>query len=147
MGEKTLIAVVDDEPVWLTAIGRALSRAGHHSLLLGDPENAAETIVDELPDVVIVDRWMPGLGGVGLVKELRARLGDRCPPVILVSGDLADISEEDDELFALRMEKPISLQSLLEEVRRLALTAKRSGTHAKISAADRAKKSSEKSGR
>lgn len=142
MGEKTLIAVVDDEPTWLTAIGRALARVGHHSLLLGDADSAADQIVAERPDVVIVDRWMPGLGGVALARELRARLEERCPPIILVSGDLGDVPEEDEELFALLMEKPLSLSSLLEEVHRLAQHAKRSGTHAKPTAVDREKKGS-----
>lgn len=127
MKEQTLIAVVDDDPMWLATAGRMLSRDGYHVLLIGDPLEAPEQIADERPAVVILDLAMPGLNGVQLARALLRDLGERTPPMVLISGDLSELGREDGALFEAAYEKPVSLQQLLSEVRRLVRGQKISG--------------------
>ena len=128
MTQQTLIAVVDDEPVWLAAVGRALAREGYHAQLIGDPEAALDLVASERPAVVIVDRHMPRMSGLELAARLQRRLSDRCPPLILVTGDLAELSARERDRFEAIYEKPVSLKQLMRQVRRLVRGQKRSGT-------------------
>lgn len=130
--DKAMIAVVDDEPTWLATVGRALSREGHHALLLGDPSRAAEQIPKERPAAVILDHSMPEVTGVELAQQLTATLGDACPPLILVTADLRDLDREARALFVAAYEKPVSLRQLMNELRRLLRGRKVSGTIAQV---------------
>jgi DNA-binding response OmpR family regulator len=38
------------------------------------------------PVVVILDYLLPGLSGAEVTRELRARLGEEAPPIVLVTG-------------------------------------------------------------
>lgn len=135
MTERTQIAVVDDEPVWLTTVGRALSREGYHAQLIGDPDAALALIASERPTVVIVDRYMPRLGGLELAERLQHRLGERCPPLVLVTGDLGDLSPSQLARFEAVFEKPVSLKQLMRTMRRLVRGQKSSGTVRAVSEA------------
>lgn len=128
MSERTLIAVVDDEPVWLAAVGRGLSREGYHAQLIGDPEAAVSLVREEKPSVVILDRWMPQLSGLELAEQLKSELGDACPALVLVTGDLVDVTPSQLARFDAIFEKPVSLKVLLRTVRRLVRGQKSSGT-------------------
>jgi FixJ family two-component response regulator len=62
------------------------------------------------PDVVIVDRLMPGLSGDEVLDALRRAA--RTVPVILMSGNVAGAV---DGFFAI-LEKPFNLQRMAEVV-------------------------------
>ncbi|HJL14185.1 MAG TPA: response regulator [Sandaracinaceae bacterium LLY-WYZ-13_1] len=131
MGEsrqRTWIAVVDDDPTWLATLGRALSREGYHTLLVGDGDRAATRIPHEEPAAVILDHRMPRTTGVELARGLRAAMGERCPPLILVTGDLRELAPGDRELFVAAYEKPVRLRRLMQELRRVIRGRKSSGT-------------------
>lgn len=128
MNDQTLIAVVDDDPMWLATAGRMLSRDGYHVLLIGDPMKATAQIAKERPAVVVLDLAMPGLDGVELARALLRELGEAAPPMVLISGDLRDLTREEGALFEAAYEKPVSLRQLLSEVRRLVRGQKVSGT-------------------
>lgn len=128
MTHRAMIAVVDDEPTWLAAVGRALSRDGHHALLLGDPLRAAEQIPREAPAAVILDNSMPDISGVELARRLTTALGDACPPLILVTADLGELDRDARSLFVAAYEKPVSLRQLMNELRRVLRGRKASGT-------------------
>lgn len=128
MGDQQLIAVVDDEPVWLASLGRALERAGYRTLPIADSTQAVELVAVERPAAMIVDYSMPWLAGDELASELHKSLGDECPPLILVTGDLADLGTEARSLFAACFQKPVSLHDLLAELQRVIHSAKSSST-------------------
>jgi DNA-binding response OmpR family regulator len=128
MTREQLVAVVDDEPVWRTSLGRALSLRGYRSLLLGDPRTALRELVRERPDAVILDHSMPGLSGSELAERLRGALGDACPPLLLVTGDLYQLSEAERAPFAATFVKPVALGELCAELRRVLRGALSSGT-------------------
>ncbi len=132
MAERTLIAVVDDEPTWLATMGRALAREGYHAQLIGDGEAAVDLIVAERPLVAVLDRHMPRISGLELSARLRARLGESCPPLVLVTGDLNELSEPELDRFDAAYEKPVPLALLMRTVRRLVRGQKSSGTIAAV---------------
>src|SRR5688572_10438008 len=99
MRDRTLIAVVSDEPGWLAAMGAMLASAGMHSLLVGDRASAIAQIAIDAPAVAIVP-------SSALAFELHRRMGDACPLLVLVTADLAELDAGDEILFQAAYEKP-----------------------------------------
>jgi DNA-binding response OmpR family regulator len=128
MTKQQLIAVVDDEPVWLASLGRALTLRGYEPLLLERPERALDEVPRRRPVAMIVDYSMPRLTGAELASRLQGSLGDECPPLILVTGDLEELSPAERAPFAAAFGKPVPLQELFAELRRVVRGALSSGT-------------------
>lgn len=70
------ILIVDDEP-WAREIVKALGEwTKHHIHVIGEAEDGTQALqmVEDLgPHIVITDMRMPGLDGIGLLKELSER--------------------------------------------------------------------------
>lgn len=79
------LLVLDDEPLNLEIIGEYLSDTGYQLSFFEDPELAWQTL-DERPydfDVVVMDRMMPKLDGLSLLKRLKSDVRMRHLPVIM----------------------------------------------------------------
>jgi DNA-binding response OmpR family regulator len=111
MPNKTLVAVVDEEPSWLGLVGNTLSEHGFHALLLGDGDGAVERITTDGPAVVI-------LPSATLAQRLWSTLGEACPALLLVTHDLEELTDAEAGLFEAAYEKPVSLARIVDEVRR-----------------------------
>src|SRR6266576_361622 len=78
-----------------------------------------EVGIRELPDLVLLDIWMPDADGITLLKEW-ATGGQLTMPVIMMSGHgTIDTAVEATRIGAMDfLEKPIALQKLLATVKR-----------------------------
>jgi two-component system sensor histidine kinase RpfC len=117
------ILVADDNPTNREVIGRILERAGHAVTLVNDGEQALDAVERAMPDVVILDRNMPGLGGVEALQALRLMTRGRARlPVIMLSADVTPEAKGE----ALNagadafLSKPIETMRLLNEIHSLA---------------------------
>ncbi|MEI7532293.1 MAG: response regulator [Betaproteobacteria bacterium] len=111
------ILVVDDEMGIRELLNEILSDEGH---VVYSAENAhqARTIRDQLlPDLVLLDIWMPDTDGVTLLKEW-SKAGKLTMPVVMMSGHATiDTAVEATRIGACNfLEKPIALQKLLKTV-------------------------------
>lgn len=111
------ILVVDDEMGIRELLSEILSDEGHS---IQTAENAAEARAiraNNMPDLVLLDIWMPDTDGVTLLKEWQ-RDGLLTMPVIMMSGHATiDTAVEATRIGALNfLEKPIALQKLLKAV-------------------------------
>lgn len=66
------ILVVDDDPKLLNMLQRTLTHEGFHVLTAPDGNAAIEKVQTHHPDVIVLDWLMPGLDGIGVIKQLRA---------------------------------------------------------------------------
>jgi DNA-binding response OmpR family regulator len=114
------IMVVDDEVGALTLIGIMLERGGFTVLKARDASMALEALENAVePDLFILDVMMPGMDGIALCREIRARSRTARTPVIILSarGD-ADAIEEGFEAGADDyLSKPILHHDLVRKVR------------------------------
>ena len=111
------ILVVDDEMGIRELLNEILSDEGH---VVYSAENAqqARTVRDQLlPDLVLLDIWMPDTDGVTLLKEW-AKDDKLTMPVIMMSVHATiDTAVEATRIGACNfLEKPIALQKLLKTV-------------------------------
>lgn len=67
-----LIAVVEDDPQVRAAVERALGAAGYSVCSAASGLDGLTRIVDEQPDVVVLDLGLPDIDGLELLKMLRA---------------------------------------------------------------------------
>ena len=80
-----IIYVIDDEPHVCDAIRDLLTAHGREVADFGSAEDFLAAYQKGRPGCLLVDAHLPGLSGIGLLGELRAR-GDHLP-VILITGD------------------------------------------------------------
>ncbi|MDL5592199.1 response regulator transcription factor [Bacillus subtilis] len=67
------ILVVEDDAQTAAYLLRGLSESGHVVDVAGDGNSGQDMALEGIHDVLIVDRRLPGLDGIGLIKALRAR--------------------------------------------------------------------------
>jgi DNA-binding response OmpR family regulator len=72
MTPQARILVVDDEPGLLDVLQEHLSICGYHVETALNGEAALAAIARSRPDVVLLDFHMPGMGGLELLRRIRA---------------------------------------------------------------------------
>ena len=98
-------------------LSEILGDEGHVVITAENAQQAREARAASVPDLVLLDIWMPDTDGVTLLKEWQ-RDGLLSMPVIMMSGHATiDTAVEATRIGALNfLEKPISLQKLLKAV-------------------------------
>lgn len=111
-----LIAVFDNEPVFLELMEAALADEGYRTIVSPSLDGARDTIERERPALILLDLRMDGAGpDIALLRALRASPRTAAIPVIVCSADLAYLRSHDDELRALgaaTLAKPFDLSAL-----------------------------------
>src|SRR4030067_1297263 len=116
MEKKVLI--VDDEERVVQSIAGVLEDEGFQVTEARSGEEAIKIFQQEVPDVTLLDIWMPGMDGMEVLKRLKW-IAPECQ-VIMISGH-ATISTA---MTAVKLgafdfiEKPLSLDVLLMTIRR-----------------------------
>lgn len=80
------IAIVDDNEALAKGIAWRLQDRGHATDLLHDGLEASEFLSGDANDLVILDINLPGLDGLAILREMRAR-GDQRPVLLLTARD------------------------------------------------------------
>jgi putative two-component system response regulator len=120
------LLIIDDELSTILIVQKCLTVAGYRNIvILTESEMALETIVQENPDVVLLDLVMPGVGGLEILTRLRAlEQMAHLPVIIITSSEDEAVRNKALELGATDLlTKPIRATDLLPRVRN-ALTLK-----------------------
>ncbi len=114
------VAIVDDDPAFTDVIAEFLAIEGYQTVAWRGEVDPVEVIRRERPDVVILDvRLTNGLGGLGVLTELRADPDLHDLPVVVCTADSRFLREHGDELAALHadtLEKPFDLDDLTTKI-------------------------------
>jgi two-component system nitrogen regulation response regulator NtrX len=111
------ILVVDDEKDIRTLIEEILTDEGYRVSSAGDAEQARLQVSDRMPDLILLDIWMPDTDGITLLKEWSASGQFDCPVVIMSGHGTVETAVEATRLGAADfIEKPVSLAKLLRIV-------------------------------
>ena len=113
---KNNIFLIDDDKNILTSVSMLLESEGYKVKTFSDGESGLKAILENHPDIAVVDIKMPRLDGIELLKKLR-KTSDM-PVIFLTSKDT-----EIDELLGLKIgaddyiTKPFSQKILIERIR------------------------------
>jgi two-component system nitrogen regulation response regulator NtrX len=113
------ILVVDDEPGIRELMREILEEEGYEVRAAENGTAARAALDDKVPDLVLLDIWMPDVDGVTLLKEWKTQ-GRLTMPVVMMSGHgTVHTAVEATRLGAFDyLEKPVSYKQLLETVRK-----------------------------
>ena len=110
------IALVDDDRNILTSVSIALQAEGFLTRVYSDGESALKALLDNPPDLAVLDIKMPRMDGMELLRRLREK--SQLPVIFLTSKD-----DELDEALGLAMgaddyvAKPFSQRLLIARIR------------------------------
>ncbi len=110
------IALVDDDRNILTSVSIALQSEGFTVRIYSDGETALKALLENAPDLAVLDIKMPRMDGMELLRRLREKSG--IPTIFLTSKD-----DELDEALGLAMgaddyiTKPFSQRLLIARIR------------------------------
>src|SRR6188768_771313 len=110
------IALVDDDRNILTSVSIALQTEGFLTRVYSDGESALKALIENPPDLAVLDIKMPKMDGLELLRRLRER--SAIPVIFLTSKD-----DELDEALGLAMgaddyiSKPFSQRLLIARIR------------------------------
>jgi len=115
---RARILVVDDDPRLAASVRRALAYAGHSVRVAESGESALSAAAAELPDLVVLDRMLPGLDGAEVCRRLRT---DSSVPILMLTARdaVADRVTGLDAGADDYLVKPFALDELLARVRAL----------------------------
>ena len=82
------VLVVDDDEVIRSLVRDGLEREGFEVCLAGDGESALRVLVEEAPNLVILDVNLPAIGGFDVLSSIRDSSG---VPVILLTGRVDEV--------------------------------------------------------
>ncbi|PLY05438.1 MAG: DNA-binding response regulator [Desulfuromonas sp.] len=115
MAEKKTVLVVEDEEDILALLHFNLVKAGYRVECASCGEEGLRKLKEQLPDLMLLDLMLPGIGGLDICRKLRAEERTAKLPIIMLTarGEEADVVQglelgADDYLT-----KPFSIKVLL----------------------------------
>jgi DNA-binding response OmpR family regulator len=128
-GSKKKILLIDDDASLLLTLSDFLKFEGYDVITADSGEKGLKKLAKLTPDLIILDMSMPGMGGVGFLKEISSQDGKPKYPVLVLTAR-ANMAEffaniDVDGFIA----KPCDPDDLLMEVARIVFL--RSGGEAK----------------
>ena len=78
------VLIVDDEEELAKTIAERLEIRGIKCRTVSESDKAIDLIKSQTPDVVVLDLMMPGIGGLGILKQIKSM--EINIPVILLTG-------------------------------------------------------------
>jgi two-component system, NtrC family, nitrogen regulation response regulator NtrX len=113
------ILVVDDEADIRGLLKEILSEEGYEVDVAADAGQARSSRASVVPDLVLLDIWMPDTDGITLLREWSVTDGYDCPVVMMSGHGTVETAVEATRLGAFDfVEKPLSLTKLLRTVER-----------------------------
>ena len=114
------ILVADDEDVVLEIMARKIASQGYEVLTAKDGQEAWAKIVNEIPDVIILDLNMPKMDGWAVLSQLRQNPPSRrWQPVIIVSArnELESFQKGMNMEADHYLTKPCQIDDILKSIR------------------------------
>ncbi|MEX2529920.1 MAG: response regulator transcription factor [Gemmatimonadota bacterium] len=123
------VLVVEDEADIAALVAYQLTREGYRVETASTGDEAFTSIDREPPDLVVLDRMLPGISGEEILREIRGRSATRSLPVLVLSAK----REQEDRIEGLELgaddylTKPFSPRELVLRVRSILRRVDRKG--------------------
>ena len=107
------ILVVDDEESICQSLSGILADEGHEVITAASGEEALRVVEEDLPSLVLLDIWLPGIDGIEVLKAIKAAHPQML--VVMMSGHgTIETAVKATKLGAFDfIEKPLSLEKVI----------------------------------
>jgi two-component system phosphate regulon response regulator PhoB len=115
------ILIIEDERGLTDVLSYNLQREGYDTLVAHDGQEGLRKAQMHLPDVILLDLMLPGMGGLDVCRELRGGERTRHVPILMLTAK----AEETDQVVGFSMgaddyvTKPFSVKVLLQRIKAL----------------------------
>ncbi|MBI3830301.1 MAG: response regulator transcription factor [Planctomycetes bacterium] len=118
MAQKKTVLVVDDEIDVRTGVARMLLQHGYAVQAYGTAEDALLALREGVKaDLMVLDIMLPGMTGLGLLREIRGPMRNRVPVILLTArSNSADIGDGYNKGAEFYLTKPFEPKTLLNAV-------------------------------
>jgi two-component system alkaline phosphatase synthesis response regulator PhoP len=115
------ILVADDEVYMLRLLEMTFKKGGYEVVTCRDGKEALALAASALPQLIVLDVMMPGLDGLGALRQLKEDAATRGIPVVVLSAKGHALTRVEAEVAgaALFLAKPFSPNQLLLEVQKI----------------------------
>ncbi len=126
------VLVVEDEPDIAALIAYQLTREGFRVETASNGDQALAAVGREIPDLVVLDRMLPGLSGDEILRTLRRENATQGLPVLMLTAK----REQEDRIEGLELgaddylTKPFSPRELVLRVQSILRRAEQAGSEA-----------------
>jgi two-component system, OmpR family, phosphate regulon response regulator PhoB len=116
---QTRILLIEDEKGLVQSLTWYFNREGYETTAVADGAEGLRKAQTLLPDLILLDLMLPGMGGLDVCRELRSGEKTKQIPIIIITAR----SEETDEVIGLSMgaddyvTKPFSNKVLLQRIK------------------------------
>lgn len=85
-GALATILAIEDDPSFRDLLKLHLESAGHALRGAADPEEGLRAVLEDPPDLILLDLDLPYLSGFEVLEALKADEASRAVPVIIITG-------------------------------------------------------------
>lgn len=112
--EEVSVLLVDDEPDITDALGELLRLNGYRVRVAHTGEAALAAVAAQMPMCAIIDLGLPGIGGVELIRRLRAQYGAALVLLVVTGQPGVDSGHDESEAAGADyvMAKPLDFERL-----------------------------------
>jgi DNA-binding NtrC family response regulator len=123
MSAQRKVLVVDDDPVVGQSFDRVLSRKGYAVITAANGDEALAKLATEKYDIVFTDLRMPGMDGLEVAEQVKAR--QPWTPVVIVTGYGSKPSEDRARALGVAefLNKPLSPEMIEDSAAKALSTA------------------------
>jgi CheY-like chemotaxis protein len=125
---KGTVLIADSNRVVRIVVGRMLEHRGYVVRLAEDGRQALQMIRFELPDLLVIDSYMPSLSGMQLLFEITDGPNLNKLPIIMISNNATDIRSVVLRMGAKEcLPKPLHVDELLRTMEQYIQTGEEHG--------------------
>ena len=117
MAERPVILVVDDDAPILLLMRNLLREFGFAPVTAASGEQALEEVRKQTPDLVLLDRNMPGMSGDDVLAAMRSDGALSSVPVLMLTGEPMDPDEIRRVGATAAVLKPFDVSALVQMIR------------------------------
>ena len=115
------ILIADDEIFMIRLLELTFKKGGSEIVSCRDGREALATAATARPQLIVLDVMMPGLDGLGALRQLKENLATKDIPVVVLSAKGHALTKVEAELAGAAMffTKPFSPNQLLGEIKKI----------------------------
>ena len=115
------ILIADDEIFMIRLLELTFKKGGYEIVSCRDGQEALATAATARPQLIVLDVMMPGLDGLGALRQLKENPATKDIPVVVLSAKGHALTKVEAELAGAVMflTKPFSPNQLLGEVKKI----------------------------
>ena len=115
------ILIVDDQKTLRLVLRKAIEKQGYQAIEACNGQHCLDICQKITPDMILLDAMMPGMNGFECSTKLQTLMGDRCPPILMIT--VLDDQESVERALQVGasdyITKPINWNLLAQRVNRL----------------------------